>query len=210
MSDGNLPPRRGRPRDASKDEAILVAAGELFMERGFEAASLDAVAQAAGVSKATIYSRFPDKDALFRAVLNHECNAVVMPPSFLPSPDTPVRETLITIAEQFVGLVLGDKAMSMHRIIVAECARAPRVAELFFETAVLSTKDRFAGLLRLETERGRLAVKDPDGAAWRFLGAVKAEAHMRASMCLPPMEPERLRAHIEACADEFCRAHAPD
>ncbi|HEV7353901.1 MAG TPA: TetR/AcrR family transcriptional regulator [Brevundimonas sp.] len=209
MSDGNLP-RRGRPRDASKDEAILVAAGELFMERGYEAASLDAVAQAAGVSKATIYSRFADKDALFRAVLDHECSSVVLPASFVPPPDASVRETLILIADQFIGLVLGDKAMAMHRIIVAECCRAPRVAELFFETAVLATKTRFADWLRQQTAAGRLAVKDPDGAAWRFLGAVKAEAHLRASMGLPPVEPARLRAHVEACADEFCRAHAPD
>jgi TetR/AcrR family transcriptional repressor of mexJK operon len=209
MSDGNLP-RRGRPRDASKDEAILVAAGELFMERGYEAVSLDAVAHAAGVSKATIYSRFADKEALFRAVLDHECSSVVLPPSFMPPPGTPVRDTLIAIAEQFIGLVLGDKAMAMHRIIVAECSRAPRVAELFFETAVLATKNRFAGWVRQQNAAGRLAVKDPDGAAWRFLGAVKAEAHLRASMGLPPMEPARLRAHVEACADEFCRAHAPD
>lgn len=123
MSDGNLP-RRGRPRDASKDEAILVAAGELFMERGFEAASLDAVAQAASVSKATIYSRFADKETLFRAVLDHECNSVLLPASFVPPPGASVRETLILIAEQFLGLVLGDHAMAMHRIIVAECCRA--------------------------------------------------------------------------------------
>jgi TetR/AcrR family transcriptional repressor of mexJK operon len=209
MSDGNLP-RRGRPRDASKDEAILVAAGELFMERGFEAASLDAVAQAASVSKATIYSRFADKETLFRAVLDHECNSVLLPASFVPPPGASVRETLILIAEQFLGLVLGDHAMAMHRIIVAECCRAPRVAELFFETAVLSTKTRLADWMRQQNAAGRLAVRDPDGAAWRFLGAVKVEAYLRASMGLPAIEPERLRAHVEACADEFCRAHAPD
>lgn len=201
--------RRGRPRDTAKDEAILLAAGDLFMERGYEAVSVDAVAHAAGVSKATIYARYPDKEALFTAVLRLECERVVSPESFLPDPAEPVRDTLILLATRFLSLVVGEKAMNMHRVLVSETARAPRMAELFYETAVLSLKTRFADWLRLETDRGRLDVRDADGAAWRFLGGVKGEAHMRASFGLPPVEPEQLKAHIEAAADEFMRAHAP-
>ncbi len=209
MSDGELP-RRGRPRDTAKDEAILLAAGDLFMEHGYEAVSVDAVAHAAGVSKATIYARYADKDALFAAVLRQECERAVSPDSFFPAPDQPVRETLIVLATRFLDLVTGEKAMQMNRVLVAETARAPRMAELFYETAVLTLKNRFADWLRVETDRGRLKVRDPDGAAWRYLGGVKGEAHMRASFGLPPVEPERLRAHIEAAADEFIRAHKVD
>ncbi len=200
--------KRGRPRDTAKDEAILLAAGDLFMEHGYEAVSVDAVAQRAGVSKATIYARYADKDALFTAVLRQECERAVSPDSFLPAPDQPVRDTLILLATRFLNLVTGEKAMQMNKILVAETDRAPRMAQLFYETAVLSLKDRFAGWLRSETERGRLSVRDPDGAAWRYLGGVKGEAHLRASFGLPPIEPERLRAHIEDAADEFMRAHA--
>jgi TetR/AcrR family transcriptional regulator, mexJK operon transcriptional repressor len=74
--------------------------------------------------------------------------------------------------------------------------------------AVLTRKNRFADWLRTETARGRLNVRDADGAAWRYLGGVKGEAHLRASFGLPPIEPERLKVHIEAAADEFMRAHA--
>lgn len=201
--------RRGRPRDTAKDEAILLAAGDLFLEHGYEAASVDAVAREAGVSKATIYARYADKEALFRAVLTHECERAVMPSSFVPDPGQSVRDVLIMLAERFLALVTGDKAMGMHRVLVSEGVRAPRVSELFFETAVETLKDRMATWLRGQNAAGRLAVRDPDGAAWRFLGAVKGEAHMRASLGLPPVPPDRLRLHIEACADEFLRAHAP-
>jgi len=201
--------RRGRPRDTAKDEAILLAAGDLFMDRGYEAVSLDAVAQAAGVSKATIYARYADKDALFAAVLRQECERAVSLDSFSPAPDQPVRDTLILLATRFLDLVTGDKAMQMHRVLVAETTRAPRMAELFYETAVLTLKNRFAAWLRAETEAGRLDVRDADGAAWRYLGGVKGEAHLRASFGLPPIDPERLRLHIEAAADEFLRAHGP-
>lgn len=200
-------PRRGRPRDNAKDEAILAAAGALFMDRTYEAVSLDAVAQAAGVSKATIYARYADKDALFTAVLRQECERAVSPDSFSPSPDEPVRETLINLATRFLDLVTGEKAMQMHRVLVADTGRAPRMAELFFETAVLSLKNRFAAWLTSESEAGRLNVRDPDGAAWRYLGGVKGEAHLRAAFGLPPADPARLQAHIEDAADEFLRAH---
>lgn len=205
----NLSTRRGRPRDTAKDEAILLAAGDLFMEHGYEAVSVDAVAQRAGVSKATIYARYADKDALFAAVLRQECERAVSPDSFSPDPDQSVRDTLILLATRFLDLVTGDKAMQMHRVLVAETARAPRMAELFYETAVLTLKNRFAAWLRAETDAGRLHVRDADGAAWRYLGGVKGEAHLRASFGLPPVDPERLRLHIEAAADEFLRAHGP-
>jgi TetR/AcrR family transcriptional regulator, mexJK operon transcriptional repressor len=200
-------PKRGRPRDAAKDEVIIQAAGELFMERGYEAASMDAVALAAGVSKATIYARYPDKEALFRAVLKWKCESTVTPASFDPAPDRSVRDSLILIATQFINLVLSEEAVGMHRMIVAEAARAPRMAELFFETAVMNMKTQFADWLRAETLAGRLAVTDADGLAWRYLGAVKGEAHMRVSFGMAPVEPKRLKAHIEACADDLLVAH---
>ena len=199
--------RLGRPRDAAKDEAILLAAGDLFMERGYEDVSMDAVAQAAGVSKATIYARYADKDALFAAVLRQECERAVSSDSFFPAPDQPVRDTLILLATRFLDLVTGEKSMQMNRVLIAESSRAPRMAELFYETAVLSLKNRFAAWLEAETLRGRLNVRDPHGAAWRYLGGVKGEAHMRASFGLPPIDPEELQTHLENGADEFMRAH---
>lgn len=69
------PARRGRPstaRIAEIDTAIRSAAIELFAEAGFETTSMDAVAAAARVSKGTLYARYPSKEALFRAALEHE------------------------------------------------------------------------------------------------------------------------------------------
>jgi TetR/AcrR family transcriptional repressor of mexJK operon len=210
MSIGKVPvdaSRRGRPRDAGKDEAILKAAGDLFLAKGFDA-SLDAVAQEAGVSKATIYARYKDKEELFREVLRSRCEAVVSPQSLVPDPNTPVRDTLIRLATSFLDLVLSDEPMRMHRVIVAESTRAPRMAELFYESAVSRLKDGLAQWLASETRSGRLTVEDPEGAAWRFLGAVKGEAHLRAQFGMPPVGPERLRRHIEACADDFLKANS--
>jgi TetR/AcrR family transcriptional repressor of mexJK operon len=198
---------RGRPRDPAKDQAIVEAAACLFLERGFDAAGMDAIAAEARVSKATLYARYPDKDALFREVIRHKCESAVDPAAFAFDASRSPRQILIDIAHRFIGLVTSPEAVAMHRLICAECGRAPRVAELFFDVAVLRMKARFVGWVEAENAAGRLACRDPDGAAWRFLGAVKGEAHMRASFGLPPVEPERLAAYVEACADDWLKAN---
>ncbi len=60
---------RGRPKDRGKREAILSAARELFMGHGYAGTSMDSLANAANVSKATLYSHFADKDTLYRAIV---------------------------------------------------------------------------------------------------------------------------------------------
>lgn len=206
---GAEPIRRGRPRDPAKDEAILRAAIDLFMDKGFEATSLDAVAERAGVSKATIYARFPDKDELFKTAVLHKCDAMLDPNAFQLSPDDGVREGLTNIARQFLGLILSDDAMGLHRIMSVESQRANRISELFFATAVEGGKQKVADFFRREIARGRLTLdaEDAERAAWAFLGGVKGEPHMRAMLNLPPMEPERQERQIAFCVESFCRAY---
>ena len=74
------PQRRGRPRSEKAREAILAAAAELLLERGLGAVSMDAVAEQAGVSKATIYRWWPTKETLALDALYHEWDAAVRPP----------------------------------------------------------------------------------------------------------------------------------
>ena len=72
----NLPdikPSPGRPKDMEKRAAVLEAAKNLFVSRGFEGTSMDAVAAEAGVSKLTVYSHFGDKDTLFKAAVQSKC-----------------------------------------------------------------------------------------------------------------------------------------
>jgi TetR/AcrR family transcriptional regulator, mexJK operon transcriptional repressor len=211
MSNINVAPetaRRGRPRDLAKDEAIIEAAGHLFLERGFDAASLDAVAQAAGVSKATIYARYKDKDELFCAVLANKCEPVTFAEDFTATPDRPLRESLIGFARSFMALILDDEPVRLHRVITAEGPRSPRVAELFMENAVVPLKDRLASWIEAEVRSGRLKTADPMSAAWRFLGALKGEAFMRASIGLPAGCPAELDRYIAACVDDFLRANS--
>lgn len=203
--------RRGRPRDAAKDAAILAAATRLFLERGFEAVSMDSVAAAAGVSKATIYARYPDKEALFSEVLRIRCAGSLEPGALMSGGDREPRAVLTSLARRFLGLILDPQTVALFRVLVAEAERAPKASELFFRNSIGRVTQMLADWLAGETERGRLRVQDPQDAAWSYLGAVKGEAHMRATIGLAPLSTEQLEAHIERCADDFLRAHAaPD
>lgn len=199
----------GRPRDAQKDEAIVRAAQQLFMERGFEGASVDAIAEAAGVAKATVYARFADKEALLKQSIATKCGEFLDADTLDWRAGRPLREALIAISDRFLSLVTDDDAMAMHRLMMQESQKSDRLPTLFFESAIRPTVVRLAAFLDSEAERLGVALKDSEGAAWRFLGMVKGEDHMRAMFGMKPRPRAAVRRHIEACADDFIAAHFP-
>src|ERR1700722_8250715 len=88
-----------------KEQQILAAAKELFLERGYATTSMDMVAQRARASKTTLYTRFPSKEALFAATITAECEARGM--VFRPSDfdHLPIAEALHQIGRRFVDLI---------------------------------------------------------------------------------------------------------
>ena len=201
---------RGRPRDPEKDRMILDAATALFMERGFEASSMEAIAERAGVSKMTLYARFKDKDALFAASVQAKCESFVGESLFTALAGESVAQGLARIARSFVALVTDPGAVSVLGLINRESARAPQLAGLFFDVAVLRMLARMQEFLALHIRAGHLAMP-PEclaGASWRFLGAVKGEAHLRAMLTLPPPPSASLEAHVQNCVQDFLQLYA--
>lgn len=207
MLDSEATRPRGRPRDPEKREAILAAATALFMERGFASTSMEAIARRAGVSKPTLYGYFPDKDALFRAAVMAKCEGFVGPEVFEIRPGQEVRAGLALIAMRFLRLVTDPDAVAIVALINREANRAPQLPHLFFEVAVAALQRKLGDYLQRQAAMGRIRVADPGEVAWRFLGAVKGEAHMRAMLGLPPLSETVIERHIEACVSDFLTAH---
>jgi hypothetical protein len=114
---------------------------------------------------------------------------------------------LTAVGESFLARILDPRAVAVFRTLVAEAERTSGAAELFYQNSVSGLVQLLADWLREETRRGRLEVDDAEAAAWRFLGAVKGEAHLRAIIGLPPIDPARLSAHVSRCVEDFLRAH---
>jgi AcrR family transcriptional regulator len=144
--------RRGRPRSEKAREAILAAAAELLLLRGLAAVSMDAVAERAGVSKATIYRWWPTKETLALDALYHEWAAV------RPA----VRETgslrgdLLSLLRPWVRLVGKRPYGRVIAGLVAEAQADPAFAVQYRERFVEPRRAQARPLLLRAIERGEL------------------------------------------------------
>ena len=123
--------RSGRPpRELAGEveERILDAAAKVFLERGFEGASVDEIADVAHAGKPTIYARFPGKEALFTAVMARNVREITSSfESIVPTGAT-IEERLTSIAMAFLRKVLMAEMIGLIRAAVAEARRFPDIA----------------------------------------------------------------------------------
>jgi TetR/AcrR family transcriptional repressor of mexJK operon len=208
--------RGGRPsREASEQlgELILDAATELFLTHGFGATSIEAVAQRVRISKRTFYHRFSDKPALFAAVVHRIIKRL------RPASDIPLIEEadLQTVLERLATLILraalSPQAIALHRLIVAESARFPDLAEVLArEGATEEAIALIAGTLDRELKARRLKLEDTIFAAQQFLQMVIALPQRRAMGLGAPMSKRELAEWPRKVADLFlngCRGNKP-
>lgn len=200
----------GRPKDPAKRHAILDAAKRLFPRHGYDGISMDAIAAEAGVSKLTVYSHFRDKASLFAAAVKARCEEQLPSRAFAFSAATPIRETLLDIAERFHALACSEEAIEMYRMMAARAATDTSLATVFFNAGPKRTLDALEQLLRRARRAGKVAVDDPGRAAEQFFVLVKGLAHTRALIgcaCIPC--GEALHVELRAAVDLFLRAYAP-
>lgn len=204
------PTSPGRPKDPAKYTAILNAAKQLFIEKGYGASSMAAIAAAAGVSKLTLYSHFADKDALFTAAIKCKCEEQLPPAFFQFSEGTPIRQALLTIGLGFYNLVNSEEALALHRLIIAQASQTPRVSELFYEAGPRRVLDAMERLLQAAHESRQLDVPQPRAAAEHFLSMIKGGHNLRLLTGIgQPLSQSAARQHVEDVVDLFMRAFSP-
>ncbi|MGB9166446.1 MAG: TetR/AcrR family transcriptional regulator [Rhodomicrobium sp.] len=166
-------PKRGAPelnerRRPSQDErraAILAAALDVFAENGFAAARLDDVAQKAGVAKGTLYLYFPDKEALFEALLQGLVSPVLERIQALSADQTlPSSAALEGILTVFQTEIIGTSRERLLRLIIAEGPRFPKIAEFYHREVISKGREIIRAIASRGYERGEL----PSDAMARF------------------------------------------
>jgi AcrR family transcriptional regulator len=123
-------------RAAERRAAIIAAGLEVFTARGFAATRLDDVAKRAGVAKGTIYLHFKDKEALFQELVRTALVPVIGNLMAVPAAGGSVRDVLERFAETFVREVAETKRGDIVRLIMAEGARFPSLADFYFREVV--------------------------------------------------------------------------
>lgn len=173
----------------SKQDAILAAAQEVFLESGYAAASMDTVAAKANVSKATIYAHFANKRALFEAMIAARCEAAFAGLQ-LPASYSDAYQALYELAVHFMKLIMAPEAVALHRVIVGETTRLPEVGEAFYSVGPTRGRQRIHELFRAMNAHGLLTVPEADIPVISnlFMGMIKGDMHLRAVLGHPPEE----------------------
>lgn len=169
-----------RVRTEAKRESILETAAEVFMEMGFERASMSEIAARMGGSKATLYSYFPSKEELFFAVVHHKVGQEVEPAfQDLPSKaDEEPRALLTRLGERLLVAVTAPEAIAVRRMVIAVASKSS-IGQQFWQYGPQQLHDAMASYLERATEAGRLNVRDPSAAAQHILALFSSEIDWR-------------------------------
>jgi AcrR family transcriptional regulator len=152
---------RGRKvKPEARRQAILKAALAEFAERGFAAARLDDVADRAGVAKGTLYLYFEDKEALFQELIRSAVSPLIDQfSSIAAAPDLSPIKALDTLFALFEKEVLGTDRKLLLRLIIAEGARFPAIAEVYYREVVTRGLRLMHGLAERASAEGVFATQ---------------------------------------------------
>lgn len=170
MADGaSEKPKRGR-----KYDQVLAGARDVFLSDGFEGASVDDIARAAGVSKATLYSYFPDKRMLFMEVARVEC--LLQADRAIAEIDmtAPIDRVLHVAATKLVDFITSDFGQRIFRICVAESERFPALGQEFYNSGPALIRHQLVCYFKVAIQRGEAQIDDLDLAADQFHSLCKA------------------------------------
>jgi len=141
----------GRPRSADADRAIVEATLDLLTESGVASLAIEQVAARAGVAKATIYRRWPNKEAL---ILDALAETVEERPIELPG--TSLRDDLLALVRGVAGRSTDSRRGQLHAWMTAESQRNPQIAHKYKSLVVERQRKLLSSVLRSWQERGEL------------------------------------------------------
>jgi TetR/AcrR family transcriptional repressor of mexJK operon len=173
--------RRVSPLPSDKAAAVLAGAREIFLALGFNAATTDMIQQAAGVSKSTVYSHYPNKEALFTAMVEAECEYSLETMRKLRFSDKGLEWILEETARSYLDIVLSPESLALYRVVVAEAPRFPELARRFYVAGPGAMNGIVADLLDGATSKNELDFSSVgrDAAAALFVNMVRGEAQMQ-------------------------------
>ena len=204
-------PQPGRPKDQAKRSAVILAARALFFSRGFGATSIEAIAEAAGVSKVTVYGHFGDKAGVFEAVVQNVAGRMEAEIQATAPAGVNLSDTLIAFGCGLMGELMNEDMTLFERHMGGELAQHPALAKRFFDAGPGHMRARLEKIITAAHERGEIAVDDPRLAAHDLFGLWqgfdRAEAHFGVAQIL---SPKALKTRVTRAVKLFLKAHGAE
>ncbi|HEY4031449.1 MAG TPA: TetR/AcrR family transcriptional regulator [Caulobacteraceae bacterium] len=195
------------PRRDLKRDTIVAIALQVFLEEGYAAASMSAIAARVGGSKGTLYNYFRSKAELFVAVIQDQCD--LQQNQLFDVPEQDIRKFLIELGRRFVRLLLSDEVITLHRIVVAEATRFPEIGEALYEAGPKRGKARLVTYLKQAIADGRLKAScNPERAAEQAMEMALGGMYRRRLWNVGPAPTDdEMEAAIASAIDVFMAAY---
>jgi AcrR family transcriptional regulator len=160
--------------ESAKRRQIIEGARAVFLAQGFDAASMNDIARAAGVSKGTLYVYFRHKEELFEAIVEQECDAQAEGIFDFDPNDRDVEAVLTRLGNAYVKFLCRPEKASAIRTVIAIADRMPEVGRKFYESGPERGKSLLINYLTAEIAAGALAIDDVEVAAAQLMESFQA------------------------------------
>ncbi|SFJ32018.1 TetR/AcrR family transcriptional regulator [Bradyrhizobium sp. cf659] len=164
--------RRGRPANEALGQTIIDVASELFVELGFQATTLDKVAQRAKISKLSIYRHFENKEGLFSAAIAARCHQFALQ-ALLEGVDGSAEDQLMAVGSSLLRTLLSPDVRSVEAMVMADKTRQKSLSKLHYEAGPAHLIAQIEALLRQLHAKALLNVPDPLRSARLFAALFK-------------------------------------
>jgi AcrR family transcriptional regulator len=193
--------------DSSKRRQILDGARKMFMDLGFDGASMNEIARAAGVSKGTLYVYFADKNRLFEAIMEEEALEQGKV-AFNLDPARDAETTLRDFGRAYITLLCRPGGGSSIRTVMAIAERMPDVGRRFYENVLEKTINRLVDYLQVHVASGDLEIDDCRLAASQFMEVCKATLFLPfVFQAAPAPSAERIGEVVDSATRMFLAAY---
>lgn len=205
-------PRAGRPtreQAEARHRELLDRALEHFLDKGFEQATIDAIAADVGMTKRTVYARYTDKAALFHAALLRAIERYTVTDEEIRATDVgDLEQTLINIAMLRIDLIASRRGLKLQRVIQTESYRFPGIFDQTYSLGAQPTIDFLMSILEREMAIGTLATTDSRSAANVFM-SMAVSAPVRIILSGLPMSKEEFDERLRFAVRLFLNGTRP-
>ena len=197
--------QRETKREIRRD-AILAAAYELFLEKGYEATTLSDIVGRSGGSLATLYEMFENKPGLLRALVGDRCSQISDTIDRTLSSKQAPREALRAIAEYKFDKIIDANEVALFKAALAQ----PDLARKLYEAGPANGQAKLAEYLATQTRAGNLSVDDPVFAAEMFFQMMFGHFHQQLLFGVPlTLSPADKARHFDKVLDAYFKIYGP-
>ncbi|TCM69905.1 TetR family transcriptional regulator [Acinetobacter calcoaceticus] len=167
-------------RNTEKMHKILDAATDIFLSHGFSASTTDMIQKKAGISKATLYACFANKETLFEAVIERKCSQMHQFVSSVDATSHSIEETLQAMGMIYLRFILSAEGLAVYRVCISEATRFPALSHMFYLAGPLKMAKVVMQYLEYAAEQKQINLQRHglEASAHIFLSLMRGDIHV--------------------------------